>query len=50
MHAMGLEVALPFDAKQGSEFDLLSPRVLSTILGWIASGRLWVIFLAPPCT
>ncbi|CAK0843206.1 unnamed protein product, partial [Prorocentrum cordatum] len=45
----GLEVAAPFEKKNGAHLDLLDPRVISLVLQWIAQGRVWWIHFGTPC-
>ena len=47
---VGLRVACPIEVTNGKQFDVQDRRVLRVLLGWIASGTIWCLFLAPPCS
>ena len=40
---------ITFDLYLGAEFDLADPAVISLILGWLDSGIVIGLMLAPPC-
>ena len=44
----GFRVALPIDLQAG--YDVCAPGVLRQLIGWIRSGRIWLLCLAPVCT
>ena len=44
--SLGLGVFVPFEIKNGSEFDLIDKRVQSVILKWILTRRVWLFTLA----
>ena len=48
LRRMGFGV-LTFDLDLGAEFDLADPIVIDLIIGWIESGVVIGIMLAPPC-
>ena len=41
---------LPFDVLRGAAFDVSRPAVARTVLGWIAAGMVWGVWLATPCS
>eukprot|EP00438_Fugacium_kawagutii_P005728 Skav230032 [mRNA] locus=scaffold261:318609:321503:- [translate_table: standard] len=46
----GLRVAVPFELKNGKQFDLTKKSVQQLILAWIRDKRFWFIHLGTPCT
>jgi hypothetical protein len=46
----GFRVAPPFDRKDGEIFDVPNKKIADVVVGWIRRRRLWMVWLAPPCT
>ena len=46
----GLRIAPPFDIGTSCDYEITKPRVIRCILGWIKSGKIWMIWLGTPCT
>ena len=49
MRSKGYSV-IEFDIRRGRQYDLSSPTVLSTIMGWMKAGIVLGIWCATPCT
>ena len=47
--SLGLGVSVPFEIKNGSEFDLTDKRVQSVIRKWIRTRRVWFIHSGTVC-
>ena len=44
----GFRVALPIDTLEG--YDVCKPAILKRLVGWIGSGRIWLLCPTPVCT
>ena len=48
--SLGLGVSVPFEIKNGSEFDLTDKRVQAVVLKWIRTRRVWFVHSGTVCT